>query len=225
VGPIQNATWTESLAFFGVEVVKVDGQELVVKGVKGEVFVPGAFVVAKKAPKNVKVGAPVLVQRGASMIAGTKRGRIKAITKDEGETSYTAQTRFVSDIDDDEGLAPEEVIVLDGKVGFGAPVAWKTGDDWEAGVYVSAGPGGKDSAWVLAWAGKLTQVSGVKPLTVTKVFKKGDKVWADRFSKLRPATVVEVLAGGVAYKVRFEKDSAGKEEEDTLDLGRVTTPL
>jgi hypothetical protein len=104
-------------------------------------------------------------------------------------------------------------------------VAWKTGDDWEAGVYVSAGPGGKDSAWVLAWAGKLTQVSGVKPLTVTKVFKKGDKVWADRFSKLRPATVVEVLAGGVAYKVRFEKDSAGKEEEDTLDLGRVTTPL
>lgn len=216
VAPIQGSTWKSMCSIFRADETRIDGGDAVIKGVKGDVFVPGAFTKAP-AKKDFKKGQAVLVAHQKGLYAGGSFGRVSDVVKADGKTTYKVKYVFASTVSEDEDVTSEEMIALDDKLGLGAPVAYKDGDNWKTAIY--AAPAQDKKAYVLGWAGEMMQAASVKPLVVTKVFKKGDKVWAADFNTLEPVTITDVVDGGVQYK--FKKDG----EEKTVTFNSVTSPL
>ena len=216
IAPIQNATWKSSLALFRAEETKVDGNSAVIKGVKGDVFVPGAFT---KMPlkKDYKKGQAVIVASMTGLYAGASFGRVTAVTKDAGQVSYKVKYMFGGSSSEAD-VEASAMLPLEDKLTMGAPAAYKEGDTWKTGIF--AAPALDKKSYVMGWIGEVSPQAGVKPLVVTKVYKKGDKVWAASAGSLAPATITEVVDDGLAYKIK-PKDG----DEKTVDFTSVTSPL
>ena len=65
-------------------------------------------------------------------------------------------------------------------------MAWQKEGHWECGDYAG---GDKNMAFVIDTSGRghLIETKSLKPLKISSVYKKGDKVWASTFGKLVPA--------------------------------------
>lgn len=179
-----------------------------------ELWVPTAMVRNAEAAKGLAKGTALML----NVAAASGYGRITSIEKGDEGVVIKAKYYWGSSPSDAE-LSESEVIKLEDKIAFGQPVAYKSDSDWQPGQLVYTD---KDSSWVVSSGGSPTKVAtkDVKAMKVTKVYAKGDKVWAYDL-KLEPAKVVEVLDGGVAYKVKLDK--GGKEQTVTMD--HVTAPL
>jgi len=172
--------------------------------------VPGAFVHKPLSPKNLKKGDPVMVNEAAA-------GPVGRVV--QGGDKIKVKYVFASSVSDST-KKPAEVWPLQGKTAFGDPVGFKDGDKWKCG---RVGYAGKDKIWVVLNSGgsKAVATSAVKPMDIKTIYKKGDTVWARSFNDLKPAKVTDVLDGGVAYKVKFEKAP----KDTTLSFAEVTKPL
>lgn len=232
VGPIQASDWTRQLSIYYVKVRRADGDILVVEGIDNDVLVPGAFVAPPRAQPTLKVGTAVLFQRTPGMTLGTQVGRITKVGKTSDGIVYTVKNKFVDEVEETEVVAPR-VWALDGTLVVGAPVSFEIDGKRCAGEYI--GPGrDSGSSWVLS-VSKPKEKTGVKPL-VMRPFKKGAKVVAvfgttsmlsespnhsmEPRQYLENGTVVEVIAGGLEYKVRHD-DGSPTGEVSTLSLDDV----
>jgi hypothetical protein len=217
VAPVQNADWKSSLGFYRAEETRIEGNDAIVKGVRGDVFVPGALTKAQ-VKKDFKKGQAVIIAHSTGLISGSSFGRVSDVVKEDGKTTYKVKYVWGDSLSEETDVQPEEMLGLDDKLGFGAPAAYKDGEKWTTAVYAAPAPDKK--AYVVGWAGSMSQQAGVKPMVVSKVFKKGDKVWVSTYSTLEPATITEVVENGVQYKYK-NKDG----EEKTVTFTAVTTPL
>lgn len=190
--------------------VRAEGAEQVFRLGDQEIWVPGAFTRQAEPPAALKKGSPVVFSGAASALFG----RVVATGQDEIRVRYA----FGGEVDE-KSVAPREVVLLEGKPAFGEPAAYKEGDTWNTAQLVHAGA---DTTWLVGFAGKRLQVPSkdVKPLAVTKVYRKGEAVWAARLGILRPGKVLEALDQGLRYTVVFE----GKDRE-TVTFAGVTAPL
>jgi hypothetical protein len=219
VSPLQGGEWPGGNVFLA-DVVRREPTFVAVKGVHvKEVQVPGAFTRAQTDAK-CKKGLPVMVAPSEGLVVGASFGRIKA---DGTKENCLIDYEFVSISEADVGSG--QWFPLEDKLVMGQPVAFVDGTSngapaWHSGTYAAAGSE-KGKSWVIVWGGQMQQYAKVKPMTVTKMFKKGDKVWASEFATLKPAVILEVLSGGVQYKVKFE----GKADETTVRFSEVTSPL
>jgi hypothetical protein len=227
VTPIQSGDWQHGLTFALAPVVNTEPHSLVVQGPFTRFAVPAAFIAPPVNPKQkLGVGSYVLFQNNATLTLTVNLGRVKKVAKDTLTIAY----EFAGEINTDD-VASNHVMVLDGKLAWGAPVSFVADDGKPVlGWYVTAGHDA-GHAWVLS-VGKPFEVENPKPLKI-QAFKKGAKVSAvfgttsvltlkdgkqpPARQYLEPGTVVEVLNGGLTYKVK--KADGG--EVDSLDVGRM----
>jgi len=153
-------------------------------------------------------------------------GRVTAVTKD----GYTVSYEFGGDPDTSD-VAANHVLPLDGKAAFGQPVSFVIDGKPAVAWYVAPGRE-SGTSWVLS-VGHPFEEPDVKPLKIA-AFKKGAKVVAvfgttsvlklvdgkqpPARQYLDKGTIVDVLAGGVTYKVRADEgDSKGETHELSVD--------
>lgn len=183
---------------------------------KNELFVPAGMVHPAEPAKGVAKGSAVM----ANVAAASAWGRVTAVEKgDDGRTSFKIRYEWGGSPSDGE-LTDREVIKLEDKVAFGHPVAFKAERGWSAGQLIYTD---KTTSWVIGWAGRPAQVAtaDVRPILATRVYKKGEKVLANRNAVLEPARVLDVIEGGISYKVRFDEGGA----EGGVALGEITAPF
>jgi hypothetical protein len=208
IGP--GDTWAIGLYDF----VRSEGTKNVFKafGGDGEFTVPGAFTLQATAPKGLKKGDPVYV----TVVTGAVCGRVISASDKEVKVAFDWADKV-----DEKTYTPEEVILFEGKLGYGAPVAYKeTKDDewWIPGHLVYSD--GK-TAWL---EGNIKVAANlVRPLDVKKTHKVGDKVLGmgkNIIGGLMPVTVTKVLHDGLEYEIKYE-DGATK----VADYCTVTSPI
>lgn len=165
-------------------------------GGEGEFAVPGAFTYPAKPAQGLKKGDPVLVP----VVTTTECGRVVSVSGDKVKVSYV----WVDQKEEKE-LDLDEVLPLDGKLGYGAPVAYKEQPDdesWTAGRLVY-----KDdkTAWLLG--NTKVPANSLKPLDVKRIYKVGDDVLALPYNSLgflSRAKITKVLHDGLEYE--FEEE-------------------
>ncbi len=233
VAPIQGSDWHGSLAIFEATVLRAEANALVVEGVNGEVVVPGAFVAPPNTSPVLKRGALVRYQERPGLFSSARLGRITKVAKTAGGVVYTIKAFVIAEVDSYD-VPAALVRPVDGTLSMGAPVSFRIDGFLCVGYYVGAGTE-PASAWVLS-VGHAKQKTDVKPLVI-KRFKKGAKVrgvfattsvarlGVEREPRqyLDAGTVVEVIAGGLAYKVRADEGDA-KGEVRELELHEVFAP-
>lgn len=195
-----------------IEVARTEGDVVVLRDWrKLEMFVPGALVHDAPAQKDLKKGDAIL----ADVAASSAPARVVAITKEDDTTRVKFKYNWVSPSDGE--LDIDQVRKLTDKLTVGQRVAYKKDDVWETATYV----GGDASKSFIIWGSgqAVVDTKALKPMTLTKIFKNGDKVWAGKFD-LKPAKVTGALNDATQYKVKF---ADGKEE--TIDFDEVTAPL
>lgn len=224
VAPIQGSDWHGQLAFYEAKVLRVEGNALAVEGVNREVFVPGAFVALPADGKSLKVGALVRFQERPGLYSSAGVGRIAKVAKTADGIVYTIKARPIDEVETSE-VPAANVRPIDGKLAMGQPVSFEIEGKPCLAMYVAPGRDA-GSSWVLS-VGHAVEKTNVKPLVV-KPFAKGAKVRAmfgttsqmkgnvqeEPRQYLEDGTVVEVLAGGLAYKV---KDGSGEITERSID--------
>jgi hypothetical protein len=225
VSPIQSGKWDGGVSFTLAPVVSAEPHALIVQGPFHRFAVPAAFVAPAVKAQKIGVGAYVLFQKDATLTRTVNVGRVRKVGKD----SFTIAYEFV-DVETEE-VPASHVMLLDGKLAWGAPVSFELDDGKRVlGWYV--GPGHEaNRAWVVNVGKPLeTDAAKVKPLVI-RAFKKGAKVVAvvgttsvltlkdgkqpPARQYLEPAVVVDVLAGGVQYKVKHGDD--GEIDEVSAD--------
>jgi hypothetical protein len=211
VTPLQSGDWQHGLSFALAPVVSAEPHSLIVQGPFTRFAVPAAFVAPPVDPKQkIRVGSYVLFQKSATLTFAVSVGRVTKLTKDTATIAYV----FVDPETDEVPL--DHVMLLDGKIAWGAPVSFVL-DDGKRGLGWYVAPGhDAQHAWVLS-VDKPFEVESPKPLEI-RTFKKGEKVLA-QFSTtsvltlkdgkqpparqyLEPGTIVGVTSGGLEYKVK-----------------------
>ncbi|MDI1476950.1 hypothetical protein [Polyangium sp. y55x31] len=207
VGP--GESWTISL----YEFVRADGTKNVFKGPAGEpdFAIPGAYTFPATPARGLAKGALVLVPVEGS----TTCGRVLAASEAEIKVAFLFDTKRT-----EQAFQPDQVLPLDGKLAFAAPVAYKQQPDskgWTLGTLVY-------TDGTTAWLQGATRVPAaqVKPLDVVRAYKAGDKVFAvpaesDAFVA---ATVTKVEGDGLQYEIKTP-DGATK----LADVCAVTPPF
>jgi hypothetical protein len=192
------------------EFARTEGDEHVfMRFDKVETWVPAGLTREAKPATGLKKGDAVL----ADVAASNGYGRVLEVNGESVKIKYW----FVNM--SDATLKTTQLIPIEDKLAFGQPIAVKSGDKWEGGQLIYTD---KDKTWMITGSGapKQVETKDVKPMKVTKPFKKGDKVWAAWLGKMDKAEVVEALEEGTAYKVKL---SDGKEQSFGLD--KITSPL
>lgn len=203
--------WTASPAALDWNVLKLAQYKFVkTEGTEGlfefgnETFhVPSAFIAPAAPAVGLKPRSPVLL----SVYVTTMPGRVVAVAGNKVSVEFLwVNRRQVKDVGTD------EVILMDGKARFGAPIAYREGATWRHAQMIRPGP---KTSWVLGFAGKPLQVpaASIKMLTF-KTFKAGDRVWVDWVGQFRPARVVSVQDNGLRYQVLV--DGMGKKPEERV---------
>ena len=196
VGP--GDSWTISL----YEFVRTDGTKNVFKGPPGEpdFAIPGAYTFPAAPARGLAKGALVLVPVEGS----TTCARVLAASDAEIKVAYLFDTKRT-----EKALQPDQVLPLEGKLGFAAPVAYKPQADskaWTLGTLVY-------SDGTNAWLQGATRVpvAQVKPVDVARPYKAGDKVFAVLMDTdvFVAATVTKVVDDGLQYEVKTQ-DGATK---------------
>jgi hypothetical protein len=176
-----------------------------------EFSVPGAFTRDAKVTPGLKKGDPVRVNVVTNAVCG--------LVVSASDQKVKVMFDWGSQIDTRE-VEPYEVLALDGKLSYGAPVLYKEqGEEgWQAGslVYMNA-----KTAWL---QGNIkADPKLVKPVDVMKKYKKGDKVLAypmNTITVYRPGKITKVLEDGLFYEYEVED---GRTE--TADYCHVTSPI
>lgn len=202
------STGFDLLKFGYPSVVKAEEDVVVVDGFV-PAHVPGVFVHKPVENKNLKKGAPVMVDEAAS----GPLGRVV-----EAGDKIKVKYMFMSVSDTTE--SPDAVWPLEGKVAFAESVAYKDGTKWSYGRVAHSE---KDKTWIVTSSGHVKQVdtSALKPLDIKTIYKVGDTVWAVWVGGMEPAKITEVVDEGVAYKVKYDSQT----EEKLLSFAEVTKPL
>jgi len=184
-----------------------------------EVFVPNAFTLAATAADRLDRNDPVMVATSGARAFG----RVLS-----GDTKTTVKVRYrFAGTSEEKDFDPRDVLKLDGKLSFGAPVGYSETKDadkgerkvvWHPAQLVQVSDA---KAWIVTNGGKPIRVeaSSVKPMGVESIHRPGDKVWAVRGDELVPAELIEAMEDGLRYKVKIEG------EEVTVSLEGVTQPL
>lgn len=222
VSPVQSSTWDHLMVSFVLApVVSATPKALIVQGPFHRFEVPGALVGPALVPAKVKVGEYVRFQQNATMTMSLSVGRVTKAGKD----GYTIAYDWGGSLDEAEDVPATHVIAMDGKLHFGVPVSFELDGQHVLAWYV--GPGhAAGASWVVS-VGLPVEKTDLKPLTIAP-FKKGAKVVAvfgtDSVMKagvqqeprqpLDKGTIVDVLGGGVDYKVRADEGSAKGEVHD-----------
>jgi hypothetical protein len=175
-----------------------------------EFSVPGAFTRDAKVTPGLKKGDPVLINVITSAVCGL------VVSASDQKVKVTFEWGQV----DTREVEPYEVLALDGKLSYGAPVLYKGQDDedWQAGslVYMDA-----KTAWL---EGNIkADPKLVKPVNVMKKYKKGDKVLAyprNAIASYRPGKITKVIEDGLFYEYEVED---GRTE--TAHYCNVTSPI
>lgn len=194
--------------------VRTDGTKNVFKefGGEKEFSVPGAFTMQAKPVAGLKKGDPVY----ATIVASGACGRVASASDQEIKVIY-----LWGGSRSDRTFAPDELLLLDGKLGYGAPVAYKEQADdewWMPGTLVY-----KDDKTAWLQGGTKVPANLVKPLDVKRTYKAGDKVWAvpeNTWGNLQPATVTKVLNDALQYEIKYDDGS-----KKVADYCQVTAPL
>jgi hypothetical protein len=184
-----------------------------------EVFVPTAFTMEAKPADRLDRNDPVMVATSGARAFGR-------VLSGDTKTSLKVRYRFAGTTEEKD-FDPREVVKLDGKLGFGAPVGYSETKDadkgerkvvWHPAQLVQIA---EEKAWIVTGSGKPVrlEVSAVKPMGVQSIHRPGDKVWAVRGEELVPGELTEALDDGLRYKVKIEG------EEVTVSLEGVTPPL
>lgn len=215
VAPMRSSTWGDQLAFFEANIVRMEGNHLVVEGLDEQLHVPGAFVAPPPPATALKVGAIVRFQTRPGQQSGSRVGRIAKVTKTPGGVVYSIKNKFIDDVETYE-VPAAHVRALDGTLGFGAFISFELDGQQCFAKYIAPGREA-GSSWVLS-VSRAREKTNVKPL-VMKPFAKGAKVRAvfgttsvmkggvqqEPRQYLEDGTVVEVVDGGLAYKVKDPK--------------------
>ncbi|MDI1443347.1 hypothetical protein [Polyangium sp. 6x1] len=202
-------SWTIGL----YEFVRADGTRNVFKGPAGEpdFAIPGAYTLPAAPARGLAKGALVIVPVEES----TTCGRVLGASDSEIKVALLVDTKRT-----EKALQPDQVLPLDGKLGFAAPVAYKQQPDarsFTLGTLVY-------TDGTTAWLQGATRVPAaqVKPLDVARPYKAGDKVFAvpAESDVFVPATVTKILDDGLQYEVKTQ-DGATK----LADVCAVTPSL
>lgn len=235
VVPFQGKAWGGDVYVAAVEPLRVAGSELVTRGSSAEVLVPGALVAPKPARLPQK-GDAVLVAYSVSINSQALYGVVSDVSEESGEKAYLVKY-LLHDVGE-RSFPAEKLYVLDGSLSFGGKVAYRANDDkeWTVGTYVGPAPGGH---WVVHFS-EVVQRREVR-LLPWKPRKKGERVWAESgatssydgakkkesWRTLDSAVVEEVLDGGAAYRIRFEKNEDGRPSaaDGVLGFQELHTPF
>lgn len=198
-----------------IDVARTEGDIVVLNDWrKIEMFVPGALVHDAAAPKDLKKGDVVL----ADVAASSAPARVVAVTKEDDDTTRVKITYTWGGSPSEDDLDARQVRKLTDTLTVGQKVAYKKDDLWDKGTYAG---GDASKAFVVQSTGhEVVDTRTLKPMTITKVFKKGDKVWASDYGPLKPGKITAATADNTRYKVKFDD---GKEE--MIDFDDVTAPL
>jgi len=185
--------------------VRSEGTKNIFKSPASEALfaVPSAFSAepSAEARKAWKKGDAVLV--GPSRSA--ECGRVVEAGADGVKVAFEFAGKTETTI-----AQPHDLLPLTGRLELGAPVAYKSKpeDDAFRSSYLIYTDG--KTAWLSGR--KEAPVSLVKAIDVNRVFKKGDKVFAesiDTRGKFQPATVAGVLDGGIRYELTLADGKKG----------------
>lgn len=186
--------------------VRADGTKNIFKSPANENLfaVPSAFSAepSAEARKAWKKGDAVLVAPSRSAECGrVVEAGADGVVKVAFEFAGKTETQVAQ---------AHDLLPLTGRMELGAPVAYKTKpeDDAFRSSYLVYTDG--KSAWLSGR--KEAPVSLVKTIDVNRVFKKGDKVFADSVDtkgKYQPATIAGVLDGGIRYELTFADGKKG----------------
>lgn len=198
-----------------LDYVKAEGEEHVLLRMPDEpIYVPQAMVQPATPAASVKKGAAMFV----NVAAASGFGRATDVTKGEGGELDRVKFKYewAGQVSEDE-LPIDQVIVLEDKIAFGHPVSFPAGADREVGTVIYTD---KDVTWVITSSGQpgKTATKDVKPMKVSKVLKKGDKVLAPAPFQIKPGKVTDVLDDGTRYKVKPDGDG----QEQTLSFQLVS---
>lgn len=189
-------SWTIGL----YDYVRADGTKNVFKNPTGEpdFSIPGAYTLPALPARGLAKGAPVLVPDDTATACG------RVVTASDAEIKVAL---IIDEVKTERTFQPDAVLPLDGKLGFGAPVAYRLQADanaWSLGWHVY-------NDGVNAWLEGATRapLAQVKPLDVTRSYRAGDKAFAilpstDTFA---PVTVTKIMDDGLRYEVKAQDGS------------------
>ncbi|MDI1451623.1 hypothetical protein [Polyangium sp. 6x1] len=204
-------SWTIGIYSF----VRSEGSKNVLKGSADEpdFSIPGAFTRPALPARSLAKGAPVLVPDESA----TQCGRVTSTSPDVVKVAILG----LHNEPEEYRFDPDQVLPLDGKLDFGAPVAFKWTPDeklYAPGVLVRID---EQHAWLQR--AKRVAASDVKAIDVGRTYKVGDKVLAvpdDGSGRFTPVTITAVIGDGLAYAFQ-NKDGA----ETVVIYCRVTSAL
>lgn len=204
--------------FISVEdFVKTAGGENHWRTPSNDLVVPIAMGANLAAPAALKKGDPILAEN-------SNDSAVARVLSVEGET---VKAKYVfGDLVGDLEVARSEVLLLDGTLRLGTPVAFKRSDRWYVGKLIAKSA---TDAWVaLHYTDNepyaKVKAADVRAIDVKKVLAVGDKCVADSSyaskNELWPAKVTKVIEDGLFYEVKTDKGQAW-----TVPFDHVSAPL
>jgi hypothetical protein len=187
--------------FISVEsFVKTDGKNNSFTAPFGDVVSPVGLAANLAPPAALKKGDPVLAENGNS----SAPARVVSI---DGET--VTMSYVFGELTGELEAPRSELLLLDGTLKMGAPVAFKADGKWTAGQLLAKTA---QDAWVaLHWVDNSpyvkTKAADVQPIDVTRLLKVGDKCLSlgpMNKNELVPGKVTKVLDDGVFYEVKLD---------------------
>lgn len=174
--------------------------------------VPAAFSY-QPVPVTVKKGDKVLV----TVVTGGVCGRVKEVKG----TTATVEFYWGSNISKRD-FEPDEMILLNGKMGYGAPVYWtathEEGEDptIEHALFVYS-----DDKEAYVTGERKAPAKALLPVDVNHAWKPGDKVLAspmDSSMSLQPAIITKVGGDGLYYEYKDSADSKTTEKASYCEV-------
>ncbi len=189
-------SWTIGL----YEFVRADGTKNVFKHPGGEpdFAIPGAYNLPATPARGLAKSALVLVP----LDEATTCARVLSASDTEIKVALLVDTKRV-----EKALLPDQVLPLDGKLAFAAPVAYKLQPDSKAWTLGTLVYNDATNAWLQG--ATRVPVALVLPLDVARAYKAGDKVLAVPMDSdvFVPATITKVLDDGLQYEVKTQDGS------------------
>jgi hypothetical protein len=199
-------------------VVTVKESNVYLKCIGSEFIVPGAMIIPLKRPKKrIKKGMNLLVSMGLTSEWGKvqKTGKGEVLVgmvwaKEEVEKAVSLQNLMIME---------------DKKWSPGSPVVFKTGRKWEFGKLIHRS---KTKTWIIGYAGKLEVInnSRVRVVSLSKVYRKKQRIWTPFYDLLEEARIIKRLNNGVGYLVEFTNRPKEKYRNPrTVSFARIVRPL
>jgi hypothetical protein len=191
------------------EVAASDTKETIVRESWGQFAVPASLTRLAQPVAGLKQGATALCAFGGSSVVA----RIDAADAKRVTCAFLFMEKPRK-----ESVAADEVLPLDGSLGFGAPAHARFGagvddPDWYEGFVISADT---DHVWISIAtqfadgdprAGRSVHklpAANVRAAEIAKPLKVGERCLATEIARIAACTVKKVLAGGLGYSVAFD---------------------